>query len=185
MAAGRLEYSGQSSNHARYPPLLGHTSTLLFLDRVSTYAFGHETDRHGRYKRKNNRLIRRLCAPNPMEDVPHQDSAKNQKTTSLNLIMLTRVILGLLLGPQRSPPGWCIYKLLYFTAVCIYTTKSSTPAISLFFLGPNPVVVYIFGVPIIVENIRIRHTKSFPTMRHHIGAKDWKTITAVRTSNSC
>jgi len=28
-----------------------------------------------------------------------------------------------------------------------YTTKSSTPAISLFFLGPNPVVVYIFGVP--------------------------------------
>jgi len=68
------------------------------------------------------------------------------------------------LGPQRytPPPGlglekigewlvwtiwWCIYKLLYFTAVCIYTTTSSTPAISLFFLGPNPVVVYIFGVP--------------------------------------
>jgi len=41
----------------------------------------------------------------------------------------------------------CIYKLLYFTAVCIYTTKRSTPAISLFFLGPNPVVVYICGVP--------------------------------------
>ena len=48
---------------------------------------------------------------------------------------------------REAPPGWCIYKLLYFTAVCIYTTKSSTPAISLFFLGPNPVVVYIFGVP--------------------------------------
>jgi len=44
---------------------------------------------------------------------------------------------------------WCIYKLMYFTAVCIYTTKSSTPAISLFFLGPNLVVVYIFGVPTI------------------------------------
>jgi len=26
---------------------------------------------------------------------------------------------------------------------------SSRPAISLFFLGPNPVVVYIYGVPII------------------------------------
>ena len=67
------------------------------------------------------------------------------------------------LGPQSytPPPGWglekigkwlvwtiwwCIYKLLYFTAVCI-TTKRSTPAIALFFLGPNPVVVYIFGVP--------------------------------------
>jgi len=49
---------------------------------------------------------------------------------------------------REAPPGWCIYKLLYFTAVCIYTTKWSTPAISLFFLGPNPVVVYIFGVPI-------------------------------------
>jgi len=36
---------------------------------------------------------------------------------------------------------------MHFTAVCIYTTKSSTPAISLFFLGPNPVVVHIFGVP--------------------------------------
>jgi len=37
---------------------------------------------------------------------------------------------------------------LYFTAVCTYTTKSSTPAISLFSLGPHPVVVYVFGVPI-------------------------------------
>ena len=48
---------------------------------------------------------------------------------------------------MRSAPGWCIYKLHYFTAVCIYTTKWSMPATSLFFLGPNPVVVYIFGVP--------------------------------------
>jgi len=47
-----------------------------------------------------------------------------------------------LTGAQR-PSGWCIYKLLYFTAVCIYTTKSSTPATPLFILGPNPVVVYI------------------------------------------
>jgi len=70
-------------------------------------------------------------------------------------------------GPQRCtpPPGlglekirkwlvgtiwWCIYKLMYFTAVCIYTTKWSTPAISLFFLGLNPVVVYIFGVRIFI-----------------------------------
>ena len=75
------------------------------------------------------------------------------------------VFYGICLGPRppfnywyeagtkffmvRAPPGWCIYKLRYFTAVCIYTTKSSTPAISLFFLGPNPVVVYIFGVPIL------------------------------------
>ena len=48
---------------------------------------------------------------------------------------------------REAPPGWCIYKLLYFTAVCTYTTRSSTPAISIFFLGPNPVVVYIFGLP--------------------------------------
>ena len=44
-------------------------------------------------------------------------------------------------------PGVVYIESVYFTAVCIYTTKSSTPAISLFFLGPNPVVVYIFGVP--------------------------------------
>jgi len=50
-------------------------------------------------------------------------------------------------GGGEAPPGWCIYKLLYFKAVCIYTTKWSTPAISLFFLGSNPVVVYIFGLP--------------------------------------
>ena len=73
-------------------------------------------------------------------------------------------VQGLGLGPQRytPPPGlglekikkwlvwtiwWCICKLLNFTIVCIYTTKSSTQAISLFFLGPNPVVVYIFGDP--------------------------------------
>ena len=49
---------------------------------------------------------------------------------------------------REAPPRWCIYKLLNFTAVCIYTTKSSTPAMSRNFLSPNPVVVYIFGVPI-------------------------------------
>ena len=56
-------------------------------------------------------------------------------------------------GGASRPPGWCIYKTLYFTAVFIYTTKSSTPAISLFFLGPNPVVVYIFGVSISIPGI--------------------------------
>ena len=44
-------------------------------------------------------------------------------------------------GGAKRFRGWCIFKLLYFTRVCIYTTKSSTPAISLFILGPNPVVV--------------------------------------------
>ena len=39
------------------------------------------------------------------------------------------------------PPGWCKYRLLYLIAACIYTTKSYTP-----------VVVYIFGVPIILTN---------------------------------
>jgi len=43
--------------------------------------------------------------------------------------------------------GGVYRKCCVFTTVCIYTTKSSTPTISLFFLGPNPVVVYIFGVP--------------------------------------
>jgi len=46
----------------------------------------------------------------------------------------------------EAPLGWGIYKLLYFTTVCIYTTTLSTPAIALFFLGPNLLVVYIFGV---------------------------------------
>jgi len=38
-----------------------------------------------------------------------------------------------------------------YTNCCIlqqFAYKSSTPTISLFFLSPNPVVVYIFGVPI-------------------------------------
>ena len=46
-----------------------------------------------------------------------------------------------------SAPGVVYIESVVFTAVCIYTTKSSTPAISVFFLCPNPVVVYIFGVP--------------------------------------
>jgi len=33
---------------------------------------------------------------------------------------------------------------LYFGAVCIYTKTWYTPTIFLFFLGPNPVVVYIY-----------------------------------------
>ena len=49
-------------------------------------------------------------------------------------------------GGGAAPPG--LYKLWYFTAVCIYTKTWSTPDIFLFFLGPNPVVVYIFGVSI-------------------------------------
>jgi len=40
---------------------------------------------------------------------------------------------------------WCIYKLLYFTTVCIYTTKSSTPAISLFFRPQLGGGVYLWG----------------------------------------
>jgi len=62
--------------------------------------------------------------------------------------VLVEAVLEVVGSGWEAPPGWCIYKLLYFTAFCIYTTKSSTPAISLFFLGPKPVVVYIFGVPI-------------------------------------
>ena len=51
---------------------------------------------------------------------------------------------------------FAIWKVLHFTAVCIYTTKWTTPAVSLFFLSPNPVVVYIFGV----LNLQNRNTKS-------------------------
>jgi len=48
---------------------------------------------------------------------------------------------------RATPLWWCIHKLLYFGAVCIYIKTESTPAIFLFFLGPNPVVVYIYDVP--------------------------------------
>ena len=34
-------------------PLLGYTSKLVLIDRVPKYAFGHETDRRGRYRCKN------------------------------------------------------------------------------------------------------------------------------------
>jgi len=37
--------------------------------------------------------IRRLRDPNPMENVPDQDSAKSQEN-KLNLILLTQAILG-------------------------------------------------------------------------------------------
>jgi len=47
-------------------------------------------------------------------------------------------------GALRAP-GVVYIESVEFTAVCRNTTKSSTPAFSLFFLGPNPVVVYIFG----------------------------------------
>ena len=46
----------------------------------------------------------------------------------------------------HHPGGAKRPRLLYFKAVCIYTTKSSTPAISLFFLGPQPGGgVYLWG----------------------------------------
>ena len=43
-------------------------------------------------------------------------------------------------GAQRFRGG-----TLYFTAVCIYTKKCSTPDIFLFLLGPHPVVLYTWG----------------------------------------
>ena len=38
--------------------------------------------------------LRRLSDPNPMKDVPVQDSGKNQERTNFNFILLTRAILG-------------------------------------------------------------------------------------------
>ena len=57
------------------------------------------------------------------------------------------------LGPRKNREMAGVDDLVVYiqTAVfyiSLHIPKSSTPAISLFFLGPNPVVVYIFGVPI-------------------------------------
>jgi len=50
-------------------------------------------------------------------------------------------------GALRAPGLVYIESVVFSSSLHIYTTKLSTPAISLFFLSPNPVVVYIFGVP--------------------------------------
>ena len=49
----------------------------------------------------------------------------------------------------RSTPVEVYIQTAVFWAVFIYTKKWFTPAIFSFFLGPNPVVVYIYGVPIL------------------------------------
>jgi len=56
---------------------------------------------------------------------------------------------SILIPPRAccAPPWWCILMLLYTWAVWKYTKKWYTPAIFLFFLGPNPVVVYLYVVP--------------------------------------
>jgi len=59
-------------------------------------------------------------------------------------------------GGAKRPRALCTYKLRYFTAVCIFTPKRSTPAFSLFSLGPDPVVGYIFGAPHIGNSIQLR-----------------------------
>ena len=43
---------------------------------------------------QKHRQIRRLGNPNPMEDVPDQDSAKSRYDTTINSNLLTRAILG-------------------------------------------------------------------------------------------
>jgi len=48
----------------------------------------------------------------------------------------------------HRPRGGVYTNCCILQQFCIYTTRSSTPAVPLFFLGPNLVVVYISGVPI-------------------------------------
>jgi len=58
-------------------------------------------------------------------------------------------------GGTSHPRGGVYRKCNILQQFYIYTTKSSTPTIFLFFLGPNPVVVYIFGVPILRSKANI------------------------------
>ena len=58
-----------------YPALL---ATICFSRPDSKIWIRHETDRQGRYRHKKHWQIRCLGDPNPMADVPDQDSAKNQ-----------------------------------------------------------------------------------------------------------
>ena len=48
----------------------------------------------------------------------------------------------------RSAPVVVYIQNAVFSAVCIYTKMWYTPAIFLFLLSPNSVVVYSYGVPI-------------------------------------
>jgi len=57
------------------------------------------------------------------------------------------------------PKAHLVSFALYLCAVCIYTRKWYTPAIFLFFRGPNPVVVhtYLYGVLTRVPAICVQH----------------------------
>jgi len=76
-------------------PVLLATSFFVFWAKFQNMDSGSVTDHQGCYRRKKTRQIAQLGDPNPMEDFPDQDSAKNLATNKSSMIfLLARAILG-------------------------------------------------------------------------------------------